>query len=222
MRTGRCTRRSATRATRTCFSAAASTPASCATSSPRSSRTSSSSSTSRSSISRRGRRGRPRRSSAARCPDGILVPPAEFVPHVERTPLVRELTFLVVADALDSAQQWARRRARPRCRDQHPVPPPRRPAVRGRPRGDAPHDRSDQSAGDSGSRSLRPGGGHAGRRGDPRLASTRSASVSHSTTPVAPRRSPRCACSPSTSSRSTSASSTASAGARRTRRSSAG
>jgi EAL domain-containing protein (putative c-di-GMP-specific phosphodiesterase class I) len=41
-------------------------------------------------------------------PDGILVPPAEFVPHVERTPLVRELTFLVVADALDSAQQWAK------------------------------------------------------------------------------------------------------------------
>ena len=40
-------------------------------------------------------------------PDGGLVPPAEFVPHVERTPLVRELTFLVVADALDSAQQWA-------------------------------------------------------------------------------------------------------------------
>ena len=41
-------------------------------------------------------------------PDGILVPPAEFVPHVERTPIVRELTFLVVADALDSAQQWAK------------------------------------------------------------------------------------------------------------------
>jgi len=41
-------------------------------------------------------------------PDGRLVPPAEFVPHVERTPLVRELTFLVVADALDSAQQWAK------------------------------------------------------------------------------------------------------------------
>ena len=41
-------------------------------------------------------------------PDGGLVPPAEFVPHVERTPLVRELTFLVVADALGSAQQWAK------------------------------------------------------------------------------------------------------------------
>ena len=40
-------------------------------------------------------------------PDGGLVPPAEFVPHVERTPLVRELTFLVVADALGSAKQWA-------------------------------------------------------------------------------------------------------------------
>jgi EAL domain-containing protein (putative c-di-GMP-specific phosphodiesterase class I) len=41
-------------------------------------------------------------------PDGGLIPPAEFVPHVERTPLVRELTFLVVADALESAQQWAK------------------------------------------------------------------------------------------------------------------
>ena len=41
-------------------------------------------------------------------PDGALVPPAEFVPHVERTPLVRELTFLVVADALGSAQRGRR------------------------------------------------------------------------------------------------------------------
>ena len=41
-------------------------------------------------------------------PDGVLVPPAEFVPHVERTPLVRELTFLVVRDALDAAQMWSR------------------------------------------------------------------------------------------------------------------
>ncbi len=40
-------------------------------------------------------------------PDGALIAPAEFVPHVERTPLVRELTFLVVADALASAQQWS-------------------------------------------------------------------------------------------------------------------
>jgi diguanylate cyclase (GGDEF)-like protein len=40
-------------------------------------------------------------------PDGGLIAPAEFVPHVERTPLVRELTFLVVADALASAQQWS-------------------------------------------------------------------------------------------------------------------
>ena len=41
-------------------------------------------------------------------PDGGLVPPAEFVPHVERTPLVRELTFLVIADALGAAEQWAK------------------------------------------------------------------------------------------------------------------
>ena len=39
--------------------------------------------------------------------DGGLIAPAEFVPHVERTPLVRELTFLVVADALASAQLWS-------------------------------------------------------------------------------------------------------------------
>ena len=42
-------------------------------------------------------------------PDGGLVHPSEFVPHVERTPLVRELTFLVVADALSSAREWAKR-----------------------------------------------------------------------------------------------------------------
>ena len=41
-------------------------------------------------------------------PDGGLVPPAEFVPHIERTPLARELTFLVVADALSSAEQWSK------------------------------------------------------------------------------------------------------------------
>ncbi len=40
-------------------------------------------------------------------PDGRLVPPGEFVPHVERTPVVRELTFLVVSDALDAARQWS-------------------------------------------------------------------------------------------------------------------
>ncbi|MGH3077472.1 MAG: putative bifunctional diguanylate cyclase/phosphodiesterase [Gaiellaceae bacterium] len=39
-------------------------------------------------------------------PDRGLLPPADFVPHVERTPVVRELTFLVVADALRSAQLW--------------------------------------------------------------------------------------------------------------------
>ncbi|HEX4747437.1 MAG TPA: EAL domain-containing protein [Gaiellaceae bacterium] len=55
--------------------------------------------------------GIPRRAEALirrALPDGVLVPPAEFVPHVERTPLVRELTFLVVADALDSAKTWAK------------------------------------------------------------------------------------------------------------------
>ena len=40
-------------------------------------------------------------------PDRSLLPPAEFVPHVERTPTVRELTFVVVSDALRWAQVWA-------------------------------------------------------------------------------------------------------------------
>jgi len=40
-------------------------------------------------------------------PNQALELPAEFVPHVERTPLARELTFLVVADALRSAEDWA-------------------------------------------------------------------------------------------------------------------
>jgi len=40
-------------------------------------------------------------------PDQTLLLPAEFVPHVERTPLVRELTFVVAADALRSTQIWA-------------------------------------------------------------------------------------------------------------------
>jgi diguanylate cyclase (GGDEF)-like protein len=39
-------------------------------------------------------------------PDRTLLPPAEFVPHVERTPLVRELTFIVVADAIRSMRLW--------------------------------------------------------------------------------------------------------------------
>jgi len=40
-------------------------------------------------------------------PDRALLLPADFIPHVERTPLVRELTFLVVADALRSAHAWS-------------------------------------------------------------------------------------------------------------------
>ncbi len=39
-------------------------------------------------------------------PDRALVPPAEFVPHVERTPLVRELTFVVVGEALAATGYW--------------------------------------------------------------------------------------------------------------------
>src|SRR5687768_3585748 len=40
-------------------------------------------------------------------PDGALLSPADFVPHVERTPLVRELTFVVVAEAIRAMQLWA-------------------------------------------------------------------------------------------------------------------
>jgi diguanylate cyclase len=40
-------------------------------------------------------------------PELGLLPPAEFVPHVERTPLARELTFLVVAESLRAIQLWA-------------------------------------------------------------------------------------------------------------------
>jgi diguanylate cyclase (GGDEF)-like protein len=40
-------------------------------------------------------------------PGRELVPPAEFVPHVERTPVVRELTFLVVDEALSAARLWS-------------------------------------------------------------------------------------------------------------------
>jgi diguanylate cyclase len=39
-------------------------------------------------------------------PNRTLVPPADFVPHVERTALVRDLTLLVVRDALASRVLW--------------------------------------------------------------------------------------------------------------------
>ena len=71
------------------------------------SETSSSSCTSRSSTSSPASRTPPRRSYAASFPTRGCFLPAEFVPHVERTPLVRELTFLVVADALRATQAWA-------------------------------------------------------------------------------------------------------------------
>lgn len=40
-------------------------------------------------------------------PNRTLVPPADFVPHVERTALVRDLTLLVVEDALAARELWA-------------------------------------------------------------------------------------------------------------------
>ena len=63
-------------------------------------------------------------------PDRTLLPPAEFVPHVERTPLVRELTFIVVADALRSTAALGRGRQRARRLRERPLQARRRPAVR--------------------------------------------------------------------------------------------
>src|SRR5262249_33877107 len=40
-------------------------------------------------------------------PDHALLPPGEFIPHVERTPVVRELTFTVVSEALHAAAGWS-------------------------------------------------------------------------------------------------------------------
>ena len=41
-------------------------------------------------------------------PQRGLLAPAEFVPHVERTPLIRALTLHVVADALGNVHRWNR------------------------------------------------------------------------------------------------------------------
>ena len=41
-------------------------------------------------------------------PDGRLAFPSEFVPHVERTPAVRELTFVVLENSLHAAKLWAK------------------------------------------------------------------------------------------------------------------
>jgi len=43
-----------------------------------------------------------------RHPQRGLLAPAEFVPHVERTPLIRALTLHVIAEALTATQEWSR------------------------------------------------------------------------------------------------------------------
>ena len=101
-------------------------------------------------------------------PDGRLVPPAEFVPHVERTPLVRELTFLVVADALDSAQQWAKAGHELGVSINIPYRLLDDSAVRRRAHRAPPHGRSHLAAGHARGRSFRAGRGHAGGRGGAR------------------------------------------------------
>jgi diguanylate cyclase (GGDEF)-like protein len=44
-----------------------------------------------------------------RHPDRGLLSPAEFVPHLERTPMIRALTLFVAADALRQASAWRAR-----------------------------------------------------------------------------------------------------------------
>lgn len=41
-------------------------------------------------------------------PDEELVSPAQFIPHVERTPVIRELTFVVLQEALKAADIWSK------------------------------------------------------------------------------------------------------------------
>ena len=132
-------------------------------------------------------------------PDGSLLAPAEFVPHVERTPLVRELTFLVVAEAHRGGAALGRRRQRPRRLRQRPVQAHRRPAVRGGPRRHAALGQRPAGSAHPRSRSRGPGRRLGARRGGARDASRSSVSGSRSTTADAPRRSPRFACSRSTS-----------------------
>ena len=104
--TVRCTPRSATRAT-TSVRDRRSTAAWCATSSRRSSTARSSSTTSRSSRMHTGEiqavEALVRRSAAT----GSSAP-SEFVPHLERTPLVRTLTLAVAKDALTRLAEWDR------------------------------------------------------------------------------------------------------------------
>ena len=208
--TGRCTRRSATARTTPCSSAVASTPASSATSSRRSSTTSSSSSTSRSSTSRPASRTPPRRWCAGVLPDEALLPPAEFVPHVERTPLVRELTFIVDRRRASGHADLVRRGHDLGVSVNVPyrlLDDPLFVEGLARPASDS----DVQSRGDAHTRGRpgRPRRRVRARRGGARRGSRHSASASRSTTAAALHRSRRSASSRSTSSRSTPASYTA-------------
>jgi sensor c-di-GMP phosphodiesterase-like protein len=131
-------------------------------------------------------------------PDGTLLPPAEFVPHVERTPLVRDLTFVVVADALRSAQMWAKAghdlgvsiNIPYRLLDDPQFAEGLATMLQA-------HDVGTQRV----TLEVVPAGPGAGGQVDEEVlaASMRSASASRSTTPAAQPRSRRCVCSRSTS-----------------------
>ncbi len=75
-----------------------------------------------------------------RHPQRGLLAPAEFVPHVERTPLIRALTLHVLAEALGAVAGLEPAGRRDRSVRQHPVPHDRRRGARRRhrrsPRGD--------------------------------------------------------------------------------------
>ena len=132
-------------------------------------------------------------------PDGGLVPPAEFVPHVERTPLVRELTFLVVADALGSAEHWAKAGHRLGVSINIPYRLLDDPQFAdGLASMLSAYDLSTQSA-HAGDRACRAGRRRASSTRRCSAASTPWASDFPSTTEVEPHRSPRSACSRSTS-----------------------
>ena len=61
-----------------------------------------------------------------RHPERGLLAPAEFLPHVERTPLIRALTLHVVAEALAETRRWPQEWGDDRRRRQRPLPLDRR------------------------------------------------------------------------------------------------
>ena len=155
-------------------------------------------------------------------PERGLLAPADFVPHVERTPLIRALTLHVVAEALGNARTLGLHERCDRClgeraRTARSTTPSWPTASSGllETTGVSPHSLTLE---------VVPSG--PGRRGRARPESARTAdaskaSGSRSTTSAARRRSPRCGCCRSSRPRSTRASCTGWGAAAPTTRSSA-